>query len=561
MYENLATKYRPKTFDEVIGQDSIIHTLSNALKLGRIAHAYLFYGPRGCGKTTVARILAKSLNCHHPKDGKPCNKCVSCLEISESKSIDVLEIDAASNTQVDKVREIIIENVNFIPARDKRKIYILDEVHMLSASSFNALLKTVEEPPPHVVFMMATTEHSKVPATIVSRCQGFRFRLIPEDLIVGRLKDAAEKEKLKTEPEALKIIARFSGGAMRDALTVLDRAASFTGGRIDAESVKELLGLAKDDLIKEIITVVLERDFRRLHNSFAKISAEGYDVGLVLRDMRNAFAEAFLSGQGFSKTERPLIKEICGLKSPGVFARLVRKMNKIIEETRFSDSPEMAAETALFTIMEIPLDLESLIKRLETLEEKIDKRTDTFSTPRVGTSTRGVGAADRQELAEGGQPVQPCNPGIWKRLLEAISSQKPMLYNIMLSSKVDFKDDKTWKFIFKDKFGVQTLEKYKKEIEDLIQQISGMQVRISAEEESSTDLKTHFEEIENPSTSAETVQPAPTPRVGTSTRGVEGVPEGKWEDLSSSSSPEGEGEIKKLVKIFHGKITKVNKIK
>ncbi|MDQ7772422.1 MAG: DNA polymerase III subunit gamma/tau, partial [Elusimicrobiales bacterium] len=166
MYQNLAVKYRPKDLDEVLGQAAVKTTIENAVKLGRIAHAYLLFGPRGCGKTTIARILAKTLNCHSPKDGKPCNKCSSCVEIAESKSLDVLEIDAASHTQVDKVREVIIENVGFAPSRDKYKIYILDEVHMLSNSAFNALLKTLEEPPPHVKFFFATTEPNKVLDTI-----------------------------------------------------------------------------------------------------------------------------------------------------------------------------------------------------------------------------------------------------------------------------------------------------------------------------------------------------------------------------------------------------------
>ncbi|MCK5358487.1 MAG: DNA polymerase III subunit gamma/tau, partial [Elusimicrobiales bacterium] len=175
MYENFATKYRPQTFEDVKGQDAVIKTLTNSLKMKRVAHAYLFFGPRGCGKTSVARIFAKALNCHKPQNFQPCNKCASCKEITESKSLDVLEIDAASHTKVEQIRDTIVESVDITPSRDKYKIYILDEVHMLSKASFNALLKTIEEPPEHVIFIMATTEQTKVLPTIISRCQSFRF--------------------------------------------------------------------------------------------------------------------------------------------------------------------------------------------------------------------------------------------------------------------------------------------------------------------------------------------------------------------------------------------------
>ena len=217
-YISLANKYRPQTFEDMVGQESISKTLKNALRLGRIGHAYLFYGPRGCGKTTTARILAKALNCtgheaNRPTE-EPCGKCPQCLEIAQSADLDVLELDAASNTQVEKVREVILDTVALAAGRDRFKVFILDEVHMLSASSFNALLKTIEEPPAHVVFILATTEKHKVPATIVSRCQTFRFRPLTPEEISTHLLDLAGAENIDLSPAAAKIIAKNAGGLL-----------------------------------------------------------------------------------------------------------------------------------------------------------------------------------------------------------------------------------------------------------------------------------------------------------------------------------------------------------
>jgi len=204
-YRNFARKYRPETFAEMAGQETVTRTLSNSLRLGRVAHAYLFYGPRGCGKTTTARVLAKALNCLSNPNGpapEPCGKCRPCIEIAQGADMDVLELDAASNTQVEKIREVILDTVALSPARDRYKIFILDEVHMLSTSSFNALLKTVEEPPPHVVFILATTERHKVPATILSRCQSFRIKPFLPEAIAAHLAHIAGAEKIDISPEA-----------------------------------------------------------------------------------------------------------------------------------------------------------------------------------------------------------------------------------------------------------------------------------------------------------------------------------------------------------------------
>ena len=372
-YISLANKYRPQKFEDMVGQENISKTLQNALKLGRIAHAYLFYGPRGCGKTTTARILAKALNCtgngNKKPTAEPCGQCPQCLEIAQSADMDVLELDAASNTQVEKVREAIIDTVALAASRDRFKVFILDEVHMLSASSFNALLKTIEEPPSHVVFILATTEKHKVPATIVSRCQTFRFRPITVDEITNHLLDLAGAENIDLTPAAAKIIAKNAGGAMRDALTLLDRAIAYAGSRIDEKMVSELLGLTPDELIKQAVEALTCKNGTQLHQIFETLREEGFDANSFLKDLKNALGDLFYFslGQG-SEPFEGAAAAIAGV-STGFLAQVSRKLNKIIEEVKFSDNALVSAEVGMFTIMDSCLDIDGFVRRLEALEK------------------------------------------------------------------------------------------------------------------------------------------------------------------------------------------------
>ncbi len=371
-YVSLANKYRPQTFEEVVGQESVSKTLMNAIKSGRIAHAYLFYGPRGCGKTTTARLLAKALNCTGGGNDKPtaspCGKCPQCLEIAASSDMDVLELDAASNTQVERVREAIIDTVALASGRDRYKVFILDEVHMLSTSSFNALLKTIEEPPAHVVFILATTELHKVPLTISSRCQTFRFKPITEEEITSHLLDLAGAENIDLEEEAAAVIAKSAGGALRDALTIFDRAISFSNGKVDKALVSQMLGILPQELVKDSVEAVIRKDGARLHGVFEKVKNEGFDSLSLLKDLKNAFGEIFYLSLNSGKEPYPGAKEILAECTPGHIAALTRKISKLTDEVKFSDTPALAAEVGLFTIMQNSIDIDGLIARLEVLE-------------------------------------------------------------------------------------------------------------------------------------------------------------------------------------------------
>lgn len=371
-YVSLANKYRPQRFEDLVGQESISKTLQNALKLGRIAHAYLFYGPRGCGKTTTARILAKALNCtgngHDKPTAEPCGECPQCREIAQSADMDVLELDAASNTQVEKVREAIIDTVALAASRDRYKVFILDEVHMLSASSFNALLKTIEEPPQHVVFILATTEKHKVPATIVSRCQTFRFRPMTSDEITNHLMDLAEAEGLDLTEKAARIIAKNAGGAMRDALTLMDRAIAYSDGKIDEKLVGEMLGLTPQDLLAKTILALVQKSNASLHEVFETLRAEGFDANAFLKDLKNALGDLFYFSLSQGTAPFDGAEQITAQASAGLLAALSRKVNKLAEEVKFSDNALVSAEVGLFTVMDSCFDVEGFIRRLEALE-------------------------------------------------------------------------------------------------------------------------------------------------------------------------------------------------
>jgi len=283
-YQVLARKYRPQTFEEVVGQKPIVTTLQNAVANRRIHHAYLFSGLRGVGKTTVARLMAKSLNCVKGPTPVPCNACSSCLEIAETRSMDVLEIDGASNRGIDAVRELR-ETVRYAPARDRSKVYIIDEVHMLTNEAWNALLKTLEEPPPHVVFLFATTDYRKLPLTILSRCQHFEFKKIPQAEMAAHLGHMATGEKVQVPQAVVDLISRMAEGSLRDAQSALDQVIAFSGANVTEETARTILGVIDRDLILDFYDAVRGRDYARLVEIVETVFEKGYQPALFLEDL------------------------------------------------------------------------------------------------------------------------------------------------------------------------------------------------------------------------------------------------------------------------------------
>jgi len=346
----LYTKYRPQTFDEIEGQEHIKTTLKSALALNRIAHAYLFTGPRGTGKTTTARVLAKAVNCLSEKT-KPCNQCTTCQAINEGRMLDLIEIDAASNTSVDDVRDLR-DKVDFRPGEARFKVYIIDEVHMLSNAAFNALLKTLEEPPPHVIFVLATTDPQKIPATVISRVQRFDFRRLTLPEIIARLNEIATKEKIKIEPAAVELIARQATGAMRDAISLLDQLTAYGSEEITLAQVQGLLGASSQETVSEIIARLAEKDVAQGLATIASAVDNGADPRQLARETVEYVRALMLlkmNGGALLTLTQEAQKEMTERAqqfSSDQLVRAIRLFNQAVFELRTSAHPTLPLEIA-----------------------------------------------------------------------------------------------------------------------------------------------------------------------------------------------------------------------
>jgi len=379
-YLVLARKWRPQVFEDVIGQDHVVRTLKNAITGNRIAHAYIFSGPRGVGKTTIARILAKALNCAEGSREIPCNQCANCLEITEGLSMDVREIDGASNRGIDEIRELR-ENAKFLPASSRYKIYIIDEVHMLTKEAFNALLKIIEEPPPHVLFIFATTELHKIPATILSRCQRHDFRRVSVRALASHLRKIADAEGIEVSDRALAWIAEAGEGSVRDSQSIFDQAISYAGKSIPDSSIEEILGLSDRQLIQKISDSILKRDCK----TCLEIIDDGYYAGLdmkqfysmVMAHFRNLLI-AKIADSGNAPIDLP-DHEIEHLRSTAAnvsretLQRLLEYMMVEEEEVRRSLNPRLNLEFVIIRMasLEPLIPIEEVISKLEMLERKI----------------------------------------------------------------------------------------------------------------------------------------------------------------------------------------------
>ncbi len=446
-YQALYRKYRPQTFDDVSGQMAVTQTLKTQLVSGKMSHAYLFTGSRGTGKTSCAKILAKAVNCLNPQDGNPCNCCQACKAIDSGACMDVLEIDAASNNGVDNVRDLRDDAI-YTPSQVKMRVYIIDEVHMLSIAAFNALLKIIEEPPEHLLFILATTELHKVPATILSRCQRFAFRRISQEDIAARLQYVAYQENIDLDESAARVLARMADGGMRDGLSLLDQCASATTGELNAERVYQCLGIAGEQKSGELMAYIANKDTQKALALFNRLYADGKDMGALLDEMACLTRDllilktapdsgiTMLSGVASDKDALDLV----GRFSSPELVRIMELVESTLAGFTRSASRRMDAELCIINLCQpqLQLDAQSLNARLSRLEEQISTgnivvtatKPETVENPQPVVKEE---KAWKQEVSLEAEPEWPpvCEEapvGFWADLVAAV---KPELLPVM----------------------------------------------------------------------------------------------------------------------------------
>jgi DNA polymerase-3 subunit gamma/tau len=462
-YLVLARKWRPQVFEELMGQEHVTRTLQNAIAANRLAHAFLFTGPRGVGKTSAARILAKAMNCFQGPTQKPCGQCENCQEIAGGNSIDVLEIDGASNTGVDNVRELR-ENVRYLPSKSKYKIYIIDEVHMLSTSAFNALLKTLEEPPPHILFIFATTEPHKIPLTILSRCQRFDFKRVPLNLIFDRLRAIVSSEGVEIDDDTLMLIAREAEGSMRDAQSLLDQAISYGGKEIKGVDVLTLLGIADRKILFDLSAAIFQKDAKGCLLLLDELYRVGYDLGQFCKDFLNHFRNLLvmkLEG-GASPTLTVPEHEIKDLatQAAGVSFEDLHRLFQILlrgeELMARTPFPKVVLEMTLVEMARLDalLPVEEILSRVEQLEDTLFQRelssaggltsSGPENTSKEERQGRGKPAEDVVETApESGEGEALGEEDVrqWEEFLAFVRGENPILASFLTQGHLVRLDD------------------------------------------------------------------------------------------------------------------------
>jgi len=437
MTQALYRKWRPQQWDEIVGQGHIVQTLTNAIRADRVGHAYLFAGPRGTGKTTVARIIAKAVNCLNEDLAlRPCNQCECCLAVNENRFLDLIEIDAASNTSVDDVRDLR-DKINFSPSQGKYKIYIIDEVHMLSTAAFNALLKTLEEPPPHAIFVLATTEIHKIPATVLSRCQRHEFRRLPVDEIVGHLKHIAKEEKIQVDAEALALIARQSAGGMRDAISLLDQLAS-TGDEIDLALTQTVLGTATSQTVLHLVESIAQNQPASAMDGVHRALDSGADPRSLARQIVEYLRGVMLVQMGNSDQVEATrdIKETMGEHARAFSSRdllrMIKAFNEASVDTRGGWQPGLSLELAVVEALEPPADTPAVERKDSAKPAK--KISDKKHPPKKET---GPVPARSEKAPEKGGPAVTLSAvlDVWRDVRAIVKPEHPSLDGLLNSCK------------------------------------------------------------------------------------------------------------------------------
>jgi DNA polymerase III subunit gamma/tau len=502
-YQVIARKWRPQRFDDVVGQQAVTRTLRNALASQRLAHAFVFAGPRGVGKTTTARILARALNCFKGPTPDPCGACDACLEIAEGRDIDVLEIDAATHTQVDNVREVIISGLAIAPVRNRYKVFIIDEVHQLSSASFNALLKSIEEPPPHVVFMMATTELEKIPETVLSRSQVYEFRTIATKAIAEQLRRIVDAEQIAVGDESLQLIARDAEGSMRDAQSKLDQVIAFTGSTITGDDVATVLGLVGRDLLLDTLQAVADEDAPAAFALAARAVEMGYDLRAVVRELlrvvrdllvlsvdKSRITDPEIAGEG----ERDRLTALVSRFSREDLLRAFDLLTRADADIRGAAQPRYHLEMALLRWI--------YLRKLVPIEDLIAGAGATRPSPRAEPAAPARGAPPRSSSAAPPTPPAASSaPGprsapptarpepaegrgpLKDALLAEIRKSKAVFYNTVVAQaqKIEVSGDRvTFTFSAAQRALRDQFEQNRAWLESVAEQASGRRIAVAS---------------------------------------------------------------------------------
>ena len=487
-YVALYRKFRPAEFSEVKGQEHIVTTLQNQIKANRIGHAYLFCGTRGTGKTSIAKIFAKAVNCESPVDGSPCGECATCKSIAAGTSMNVIEIDAASNNGVDNIREIR-ENVAYSPTEGKYKVYIIDEVHMLSIGAFNALLKTLEEPPEYVIFILATTEAHKIPITILSRCQRYDFKRITAETICARLSELMDKESVEVEEKALRYIAKAADGSMRDALSLLDQCIAFyLGKKLTYDNVLEVLGALDTDVYSSLLRKIIKKDIPAVMGDVESIVMQGRELSQFVTEfiqyLRNLlFVQSADHLEDFlevSSENLAQLKEESKMIDPESLMRYIRVFSELSGQIKYSTQKRVLTEVALIKLCKPQMEqtYDSLLERLNAIEHQLENG--------IVTQAPAETAVPKQPEAAKAQPrVKACSDDVRKVIHEwnqIIRDSSPVIKSYLIGHK-DFKQDGSGalQIVMRESLAADLLssDDLRKELETTIYQRIGKEVSIS----------------------------------------------------------------------------------
>ena len=497
-YQVLARKWRPQRFDDVIGQQAVTRTLRNAISSGRIGQAFVFAGQRGSGKTTTARILARALNCVNGPTADPCGVCDACVEIAQGRDIDVLEIDAASHTGIDNIREVIIAGLAIAPVRNRYKIFVIDEVHQLSTPSFNALLKSIEEPPPHVVFMMATTELHKIPDTILSRAQVFEFRTIPTTLIAAQLRKIVDAEGITAEDAALALIARAAEGSMRDAQSALDQVIAFAGKTVTVDDVSTVLGLVGRDLLFDLVDAVVAEDGPAAFALADRAVEAGHDLRLVLRELSRVVRDLMIvsvdparAGEGeLAEGERERLTQLASRFSREDLMRAFDLLSNAEQEIRTASHPRYQFEMVLLKWMHTR-KLTPLVDLLASGAASGGALKSQIPNPKPQIPSRPVAPAKTAAPPKAAPATDPGSripdPGsgsLKDKLLAEIRSGKATFYNTVVAQaqRIDVTPDRIT-FVFGPAQSTlrQWFDQQKAWLDAAAERIAGRKIAVTSE--------------------------------------------------------------------------------